>query len=425
MQIPFKDNPLLSWIDDFLIDHQEADVYVVGGAVRDVLRGKDAKDIDLVISGCPEDTLEAWLSAHGQVDYVGKRFGVWKFSPFHDPTNPTIDIALPRKEVSIGNTGGYRQFLIESDSTLQIEEDLKRRDFTVNAIAYSWREDKLIDPYNGRSDLREKIIRTVLDPTTRFTEDSTRILRALRFTCVLGATIETKTWEALLALKKRLNLQNGDEWIVAREMIGQEFTKAFIANPVRCIDLYAHSGIWNELFFPLEAPDLSTLIQPTTTTDFISKFGKPTTTLLITLLCSTLFKEPRDAEKWMLNWHIDADRHLVRTILTLLQQNPNNTSSAEIEDRYIPAADEILPLLYTLIKANSYKDAEHWVSRLLSVKRSIISPPLISGEDLKEWGIPEGPMYSELISKIRSAQLDKKISNKKEALELLETLSQR
>ena len=91
--------------------------------------------------------LEAWLGAHGTVSYVGKRFGVWKFAPHHDPTNPNIDIALPRKDVSIGSEGGYRQFLVESDPHLPIEEDLARRDFTVNAIAYDWRRDKLVDPF--------------------------------------------------------------------------------------------------------------------------------------------------------------------------------------------------------------------------------------------------------------------------------------
>ena len=200
MLLAFRNDPLLSFVEPFLEAHPTAHLYVVGGAVRDALRGVALKDFDLVVSGLEPERLEIWLQAHGTVSFVGKRFGVWKFSPHHDPNNPQIDIALPRKDLSIGEEGGYRQFLVESDPFLPIEKDLARRDFTVNAMAYDWRTNQLIDPFDGQADLRARIIRCVGKPWERFQEDSSRILRALRFACVLRSTIEPQTWDSLREL---------------------------------------------------------------------------------------------------------------------------------------------------------------------------------------------------------------------------------
>jgi poly(A) polymerase len=145
---------------------------------------------------------------------------------------------------------------------MSIEEDLSRRDFTMNAMAIKILpppshpfkggdkgEVYLIDPFNGLKDLADKIIRAVGKPEERFHEDYTRLLRAVRFACQLNFLIEEKTWDVLKALSPRLNdtLPNSEEYIVSRETIGKELVQAFFYNPTRAFDLFDASGLMGAL----------------------------------------------------------------------------------------------------------------------------------------------------------------------------------
>src|SRR3989339_1721608 len=113
--------------------YPKAEIFLVGGYVRDLLIDRESKDIDLVIRGVSSKKLESFLRHYGQVNLVGREFGVYKFIP-KGKNIQALDIALPRTEISL-KTGGYRDFKIKSDARLPIEEDLARRDFTVNAMA--------------------------------------------------------------------------------------------------------------------------------------------------------------------------------------------------------------------------------------------------------------------------------------------------
>ena len=112
----------------------QAQIYVVGGAVRDFLLGRASKDLDFVVRGVPAEELEEFLEGMGRINLVGRNFGVFKFVPSGGDDHNPIDIALPRTEHALG-TGGYHDFEVQSDPELPIEDDLSRRDFTVNAIA--------------------------------------------------------------------------------------------------------------------------------------------------------------------------------------------------------------------------------------------------------------------------------------------------
>lgn len=144
--------PLLAkpwpFIDRLFEVHPDAEVFIVGGAVRDHLLGLKLKDYDVVVRNVAMDVLAATLEPLGKTDVVGKRFGVIKFRPHGQES--FIDIALPRKEYSWSFSGGYRDFDIQSDPTLPIEADLARRDFTVNAMAYNVAPKSIIDPFFGQ-----------------------------------------------------------------------------------------------------------------------------------------------------------------------------------------------------------------------------------------------------------------------------------
>src|SRR3989338_5603258 len=135
----------LSCIDGFLSAHPTAKLYLVGGAVRDALLNRrfHEVDFDFVVTGLAAPELEAWFRTRGELNLVGQHFGVYKFMPtgFSPENTEFIDIALPRTEaVAQGSLGGYKDFDVQSDPHLPIQDDLARRDFTINAMAFDVRE---------------------------------------------------------------------------------------------------------------------------------------------------------------------------------------------------------------------------------------------------------------------------------------------
>ena len=230
-------NPINYLNNHILKTYPSARLYVVGGSVRDKLLKKPISDVDIVITHLSRKDLEMLLKRYGTVKLVGKSFGVYKWMPFYPISSaiPNIDIALPRKEVGWG-TGGRRDFTIQTDCALSIEEDLSRRDFTINAIAYDPNARRYIDPFSGRKDLRKKIIKTVGNPTDRFTEDASRILRALRFACQMRFTIHPSTWSAIQ--NHQLDIKK-----VAKEIAAKEFVKAISLAPSYAIHLFEKAGV--------------------------------------------------------------------------------------------------------------------------------------------------------------------------------------
>ncbi|MBI3963651.1 MAG: CCA tRNA nucleotidyltransferase [Candidatus Kerfeldbacteria bacterium] len=229
-----------------------ADWYLVGGPVRDLLRsprseagGASVNDVDIVVTKTPLAVLERTLRKHGKVNLVGKRFGVLKFTP--RGKTEAIDIALPRTDHYDRATGKYRDVRTQSDPRLSIEEDLSRRDFTVNAMAVNLRTGELVDPFRGQADLTARRIRAVGDPSKRFREDESRVLRALRFATLLRGTIEPKTW---IALKRFVPKLKGET--VPREVVAKEFVKTFAQSPGAAFDWYERSGAFRVLLPEIE-----------------------------------------------------------------------------------------------------------------------------------------------------------------------------
>lgn len=218
----------------------EAECFVVGGAVRDALLGRPLHDIDIVVRRAPIEKVAAALEPLGAVSVVGRMFGVMKFH--QHGTYRDIDIAWPRTERA-GMSGGYRDFSVQSDADLPIERDLARRDFTVNAMALRVGDASLVDPYGGMQDLAARRLRAVGTPAARFAEDHTRLLRALRFACQLGFTVEDETWRALLAAMPRLDdLRDDGERVTPYELVARELVKSYAADPVAATDLWEKSG---------------------------------------------------------------------------------------------------------------------------------------------------------------------------------------
>lgn len=166
------------------------EAYAVGGCVRDSLLGKAPSDWDMCTNALPDEVCEVFKDYH--VIETGLKHGTVTVRISHNP----VEITTYRTD---GEYSGHRR--PESVTFVSdLKEDLSRRDFTVNALAYS-EKDGIIDLFGGRNDLESGIIRCVGNPCKRFDEDALRILRALRFSSVLGFEIEESTKKAIHEMK--------------------------------------------------------------------------------------------------------------------------------------------------------------------------------------------------------------------------------
>ena len=164
------------------------DAYLVGGAVRDELLGLDSRDADFLVLGVDTELLRAALVPHGRVEdlvVAGRLVGV-RLIPrdkrIRELTRAGIEFAPPRREVSTGP--GRHDFEIVADPSLSLEDDMRRRDLTVNAMARRVADGELLDPLGGQADLAARRLRTVSPQS--FREDPLRLIRALRFVSQLG-----------------------------------------------------------------------------------------------------------------------------------------------------------------------------------------------------------------------------------------------
>ncbi len=171
------------------------DAYVVGGAVRDELLGIPHADEDFLVPGVDHDGLRALLTPHGRVEDMevhGQLVGV-RLHPHEASVRllapAGIELTPPRAERSTGP--GHRDFAIVADGSISIDEDMARRDFTVNAMGRRLDDGELVDPFGGLGDLARRELRTV-SPTS-FAEDPLRLLRAFRFVSQLGFDVAGQT----------------------------------------------------------------------------------------------------------------------------------------------------------------------------------------------------------------------------------------
>ncbi len=175
------------------------DAYVVGGAVRDEILELPHRDEDFLVPGVDHAALRVLLERHGRVDDLevhGQLVGVRLFPRDRkvlELAPAGIEFTPPRVERSIGP--GHRHFEIVTDPSLTLEQDMARRDFTINAMARRLATGELVDPFGGRKDLAARLLRTVSPES--FREDPLRIVRALRFVSQLGVDPTDETVEQM------------------------------------------------------------------------------------------------------------------------------------------------------------------------------------------------------------------------------------
>src|SRR3989339_618019 len=186
------------------------EAYLVGGCVRDMIAGIEPKDWDITTSARPEQIQELFPE-HVYENNFGT---VAVKTESEDPKLKIVEVTTFRIEGKYSD----KRHPDEVKFADKVEDDLSRRDFTVNAMAYDIDANEVVDPYGGREDLDAKVLRTVGDPNKRFEEDALRLMRAVRFAAEFGFTIEEYTEQAL---QKNAGLLE----MIAKERIRDEFIK--------------------------------------------------------------------------------------------------------------------------------------------------------------------------------------------------------
>lgn len=223
------------------------DLFIVGGSVRDFLQGKNPKDIDLVTNSQPKESIDLLKQSGFRVsDEQGKKFGVLRVYTNDEPDG--YEIAVYRKDISKGRDTKGDDEKVEIGSHITIEDDLKRRDLTINSIFYDIQSKEIVDLVGGVDDIKRGIIRAVGNPVERFEEDRLRILRALRFTARSGGKLDPKTTEAIVKDHRLIRIGPKDD--ISPERIWEEFKKSYeqCQDFTKYLDLIDYFDMWGEIF---------------------------------------------------------------------------------------------------------------------------------------------------------------------------------
>ncbi len=430
---------------------------IVGGWVRDRLLGLESKDVDLEVYGIPADRLRALLERVGRVDTVGESFTVYKVAG--------LDVALPRRESKVGR--GHRGFAVTGDPDLPIEAAARRRDFTINAIAWDPLEDLYLDPHGGRADLERRVLRAV-DPRT-FGDDSLRVLRAVQFAARFELTPDEETrarcrtiplddlpaeriWgelEKLLLRARRPSI--GFALALELEVVARLFPE--LQALVGCEqepDWHPEGDVWVHTLMVIDESrrllDAAGLDRARDITVMLGAvchdFGKPATTAVIDGRIRSHNHEdagvaPATAFLDRLNIHtldgFDVRAHVLGLVAHHLKPGMFHQSSTPVSDgAFRRLAQKVdLELLALFAKADCLGragefdcSAMDWFldrARRLGVEHQP-PPPLVQGRHLLALGLTPGPHVGAVLRQIYERQLDGEITTVEEGIELANTL---
>ncbi len=431
---------------------------LVGGCVRDALMGREPKDWDLEVYNLEPQRLRELLDRFGPVNVVGEAFTVYKLGV-------DIDVSVPRRERKSGH--GHRGFAIESDPSMTIDDAARRRDFTINAILQDPLTEAIIDPFDGRGDIKRGQLKAVSLAT--FAEDSLRVLRAAQFAARFGFQVDADT----VALCQAIELSD-----LPAERIWGEMEKLLLLPQLPSAGLqWLHKlGVLPKLFPEIEAlrevlqdpiwhPEGDVFVHTCLVVDrarelidelpyakqvtvmlaaLAHDFGKPATTEFLEGHWRSRGHEeggvaPTEAFLERLNVHTlggyDVRSQVIALVREHLKPGEFFNKREEVGDgafRRLARRCEI-DLLYRVAKADSLgrnapwvppekqydAEAQEWFiqkARELAVEKRAPSP-LLMGRHLLELGVPAGPRMGEITRAVYEMQLDGRVTSLEAAIE--------
>ncbi|MBS4889072.1 MAG: HD domain-containing protein [Anaerococcus vaginalis] len=409
------------------------ETYLVGGALRDKLLGEKIHDIDLTTRARPEQIMKIF-SDMKLID-IGKKFGtikvIYKSEEFEITSFRAESFYKDKRhpdKISFSNT---------------IEEDLKRRDFTINAMAE--RNGKIIDLFDGKKDLKDKIIRAVGNPYERIEEDYLRALRAVRFATVLDFEIEENLKNAIK--NKKNNIEE-----ISKERIRDEINKILLSkNPSKGIRLLEKLGLL-EYIFPevkkmigfnqhsshhkfdlfehsMKVLDMTPANLKTRMAGLFHDTGKIDTFFLdengegrffghqeiSKEIIKNRLKDLKYSKKFIENTSLLVERHM---------DNTNIYTKKSVRKLLRKVGDENIYDLFDLQKADVLSTVHDNTENILNAKKLLeeilnSNTPRekdqidFSGNDLIEMGFKEGKKLGEILNEVYNLVMDEKLENKK------------
>jgi putative nucleotidyltransferase with HDIG domain len=434
--------------------HNGHQAYLVGGCVRDLLMGREPTDFDVATDARPERVQDLFSKSLA----VGAKFGViMVYDEVYDKTTlkvsfaPLVEVATFRSDVGYTD-GRHPDRVVYSDSP---QEDVRRRDFTINGLLMDPGTREVLDFVGGRADMDAGIVRAIGDPSTRFAEDKLRMVRAVRFSARLGFAIEPATMEAVRSLATRV-LQ------VSPERLREELTRLLTEGAARrAFELLDQTGLLAVLL-----PDVARMKGVEQPPQFHPEGDVWTHTLkmlemLLPNCSATLawgallhdvgkpptFAPPKGpSDRIRFDGHVEIGARMAKGICRALRFSNDDTGQIEalvanhlrFKDvrqmrpatlkRFVrlPKFKEHLELhRLDCLASHGNLDAYTFVHRFLAETppEQVRPKRLVTGDDLKGMGIRPGPRFKEILLAVEEAQLDGRITDHKSAMQFVRSLT--
>ena len=386
--------------------------YLAGGCVRDALLGRRPKDFDVATNATPDSVREVF--GHKYTLAFGASFGVIGVLP-HKKSSDRDAHSQPTEVATFRSDGQYVDGRRPESVTFgSAEEDTKRRDFTINGLFYDPTQQQVIDFVGGQDDLQRQTIRTIGTADHRFDEDKLRMLRAIRFATVLGFEIESKTMNAIRKHADEIQMVSG-------ERIGAEMRRVLASSrAAKGLELLKSSELAKTIF-----PDSASIDSDRCRSHLPMTESSVEARLACALLAGDLDdsvlatithawklsnEERRRVHAAMKHWRSVVDAHKL----------PWSTVQPILIDR---DASTIVEVAEVLSKARNLESAGTKIAReaLQWEPEKLNPPPLLTGTDLQAAGITPGPHFKDMLQLARDLQLDGKVANADETLEIVKS----
>lgn len=371
--------------------------WIVGGGIRDHLMGRVVKDWDVEVHGVETPALERLLRQHGSVNAVGRSFGVFKLRPRGSPaSDPEIDVSIPRRDSNAGP--GHKGIAVEGDPFMPLEEAVRRRDLTINALMLDIRTHAIADPAGGIADLQAGRLRAV-DPHT-FLDDPLRALRVAQFVARTGFEPDA----TLLDLCTRAPLEE-----LPAERIQTEWEKLLVrgVHIARGLAVARDTAILSRVF-----PERADPVELDAALDgaklhraALDGLGRRWALMLAVWLSHT----PLDGALATLDrlWLHRVGGFPTREQVVGVLQHLSAPARTDAELRHLSVHAELQLALRTraaLAPHDGWDGPLHRAGELGVLERR--PPPLLQGRDLQSLGAPAGPGMGVLLKEAYRLQLD-------------------
>ncbi len=407
------------------------EAYFVGGCVRDMLMGRAPKDYDVTTAATPEQVVRLFPEALT----VGAQFGV----VIVPREAGNVEVATFRSD-GIYADGRHPQEVRYSQTA---QEDVRRRDFTINGLLFDPLSDQVLDFVDGQADLRARRLRTIGDPVERLSEDRLRMLRAVRFTARFGFKLDPAALDAIRLIAPQIHS-------VSAERVRDEIIKILTEGPARAgFVLLDEANLLQEIL--PEIKKLQGVEQPPEfhpegdvwihTLMMLEGLRNPTPTLALGVLLHDVGKPPTFSvrERIRFDHHVEVGAKMAEEICARLRVSsketerivelvrhhlrfkdfPNMKRSTQLRFIRMEGFDEHLEL-HRLDCLSSHRDLSNYEmarKMLEETPREVIKPaPLLTGRDLIAAGYKPGPIFKTILRAVEDAQLEGRIHDPQEAM---------